>query len=75
MNREEIPMAQLSPEAFEEGREYPLWLLPDSDMNNSGKLEMVDNEGTLAAKYGEYYVELEWHSVKCTDITHEDEFR
>lgn len=54
---------------FTEGEEYALDNLPESDMTNSGNLEVVDREGTLAARYGDVYVEFEWSKVRCTDVT------
>lgn len=57
---------------FEEGEEYDLDELPESDMTNSGKLEDLGN-GKLVAKYGEEYVEFEWGKVRCTDVTKESE--
>lgn len=57
---------------FEEGEEYELSELPESDLLNSGNLEAL-GDGRLAAKYGELYVEFEWKSVECIDVTHEDE--
>jgi len=38
----------------------------------SGKLELV-GDGTLGARYGDYYVTFEWATVECTDVTHVDE--
>lgn len=53
---------------FKEGEEYDLDNLPESDMTNSGKLEMV-GDGKLGARYGNLYVTFEWSTVECVDVT------
>lgn len=57
---------------FKEGEEYELDSLPDSDMTNSGNLEMV-GDGKLAAVYGETCVTFEWSTVRCVDVKHKSE--
>ena len=56
----------------EEGEEYYLDDLPDSDMASSGALGMV-GDGKLAAQFGDLYVTFEWGTVRCTDVTHKSE--
>lgn len=57
---------------FNEGAVYKLDELPDSDMTHSGKLELI-GDNTLGAQYENYYVTFEWHTVRCTDVTHKSE--
>lgn len=58
---------------FEEGEEYSLDELPENEMNNSGELEIVDNEGTLALVYDGQVVEFRWSGVEVTEVKYLDE--
>ena len=53
---------------FNEGEVYELDELPDSEMCNSGKLEMV-GDGRLAGEFDGHYVTFEWAGVRVTDVT------
>ena len=57
---------------FSKGDVYGLDELPESDMTNSGNLEMVGG-GVLAGKFGDEYVTFEWVGVRVTDVTPVDE--
>lgn len=64
-----VDKTTIDPENIEEGEIYENDELPESDMNNSGKLEIVDREGTLAARFENKLVEFErTGQVRCTDV-------
>jgi len=53
---------------FVEGVVYELDEIPDNEMNNSGKLEVVDKEGTLALVHDGQVLEFEHSHIRCTDV-------
>ena len=59
---------------FEEGEEYDIEEIPDSDMTNSGALEAVGG-GKLAAKFGDTYVTFKKSKLTCVDVRTEEEVK
>lgn len=57
---------------FEEGEEYEMDRLPDSDMTPSGNLEMVGDR-TYGARYGDTLVTFVVKNVECIDVRGVDE--
>lgn len=56
---------------FEEGEVYAMEDLPDSDMNNSGNLEMVgveDGNQRLGFRRGDQVVTFVWSHVEVVEV-------
>lgn len=52
---------------FQEGQEYDIDELPESEMTNSGSWELVDSQ-TLGGVVDGQYVTLEYRTVECVDV-------